>query len=68
MTPLEAERMIKAAGWYLVGQTGSHRHYKHPTRPGKVTIPFHPRPKDLNIKTLKSIKELAGILPPDERR
>ena len=56
MTPYEAEKMLKNDGWYEVGQVGSHRHYKHPTKPGKVTIPFHPKPKDLNIKALNNIK------------
>ncbi|HEV7879730.1 type II toxin-antitoxin system HicA family toxin [Bradyrhizobium sp.] len=28
-------------GWRHIGATGSHRHYKHPTKSGKVTVP-HP--------------------------
>ncbi|NLE73993.1 MAG: addiction module toxin, HicA family [Actinobacteria bacterium] len=24
--------------WYQVSQTGSHRQYKHPTKPGRVTV------------------------------
>jgi predicted RNA binding protein YcfA (HicA-like mRNA interferase family) len=62
MTPYEAEKLLKNDGWYEVGQVGSHRHYKHPIKPGKVTIPFHPKPKDLNIKTLNNIKKQAGII------
>jgi predicted RNA binding protein YcfA (HicA-like mRNA interferase family) len=31
-------RLVEDDGWYLVGQTGSHRQYKHPTKPGRVTI------------------------------
>lgn len=46
-------------GWYEAGQTGSHKHFKHPTKPGKVTVP-HPR-RDLSTKTLKSIERQAGI-------
>lgn len=26
-------------GWIYDGQNGDHRHYKHPSKPGKVTIP-----------------------------
>jgi len=46
-------------GWYEVGQTGSHRHFKHPKKKGKVTVP-HPK-RDLPIKTLKSIERQAGV-------
>lgn len=41
MPPLCAadfERVIEADGWYFVEQEGSHRHFKHPTKSGKVTI------------------------------
>ncbi len=36
---------IVADGWYLVRIRGSHHHFKHPTKPGLVTVP-HPK-KDL---------------------
>lgn len=39
--PKELERIILEDGWVFKMQTGSHRHYTHPTKPGKVTIPFH---------------------------
>jgi predicted RNA binding protein YcfA (HicA-like mRNA interferase family) len=42
-----------------VGQTGSHRHFKHPTKPGKVTIP-HPK-RDLPVKTIRSIEKASGV-------
>ena len=50
---------LKADGWYEAGQTGSHKHFKHPTKSGKVTVP-HPR-RDLTIKTLKSIERQSGV-------
>jgi predicted RNA binding protein YcfA (HicA-like mRNA interferase family) len=46
-------------GWYRVGQTGSHVHFKHETKPGKITVP-HPV-KDLPIGTLKSIEKASGV-------
>ena len=55
----ELEKVITADGWYLKNQKGSHRHYKHPTKPGKVTIPFHRG--DINKRTVKSILKQAGI-------
>lgn len=61
MTPKEAEKIIKQAGWYLVSVEGSHHHYKHRDKSGKVTIPFHKKPKDLSKKTLKSIFLQAGL-------
>ena len=52
-------KLITADGWRLVHQVGSHRQYKHPTKPGKVTVP-HPK-KDLPKETLKSILKQAGL-------
>jgi len=48
-----------AYGWYEVGQTGRHKHFKHPTKPGKVTVP-HPK-RDLPVKTVKSIETQSGV-------
>jgi predicted RNA binding protein YcfA (HicA-like mRNA interferase family) len=52
-------RRLKQDGWYEAGQTGSHKHFKHPTKKGKVTVP-HPK-HDLTTKTLKSIEKQAGV-------
>ncbi len=38
----EIVRLIEADSWRLSGQRGSHRQYKHPTKPGKVTIAGQP--------------------------
>ena len=61
MTPKEMEDKIKADDWYLVKIEGAHHHYKHPTKLGKVTIPFHTKPKDLDKKTVNSILKQAGL-------
>ena len=37
----EIESIILKGGWYQVKQKGSHHQYKHPTKPGKATIPEH---------------------------
>ena len=55
----ELEKIIISDGWYLKNQKGSHRQYIHPTKKGKVTIPFHRG--DLNIRTVRSILKQAGI-------
>ncbi len=59
MTSKDMEKLILANGWVLKNQVGSHRHYIHPAKPGKVTIPFHS--KDLNRKTELSILKQAGL-------
>lgn len=61
MTPKEMEKRINADGWKLDHIKGSHHHYKHPSKPGLVTIPFHDRPKDLSKKTVSSILKQAGL-------
>jgi len=53
-------KMIEADGWYLVTTRGSHRQYKHPTKPGRVTIAGHPG-DDLAPGTLNSILKQAQL-------
>lgn len=53
-------KMIQQDGWYIVRTSGSHHQFKHPSKPGLVTIP-HPK-KDLPAKTVKSILKQAGLL------
>ena len=57
--PRELEAEILADGWIFKNQTGSYRHYVHPTKPGKVTIPFHT--KDIPKGTENSILRQAGL-------
>jgi predicted RNA binding protein YcfA (HicA-like mRNA interferase family) len=45
-------------GWILVHVKGSHHQFKHPFKPGRVTIP-HPK-KDIPIGTLRSIYKQVG--------
>lgn len=52
-------KKIKADGWVEVRQTGSHKHFRHPTKPGTVTVP-HPK-ADLAIGTVKSIEKQSGV-------
>lgn len=55
----EIQKLVTDDGWYFVKQTGSHMQYKHPTKPGKLTIPNHRG--DLDIGTAKSILKQAGL-------
>jgi predicted RNA binding protein YcfA (HicA-like mRNA interferase family) len=52
-------KRLAAAGWEKVAQKGSHVQLKHPSKPGRVTVPRHN--KDLPIGTVKSIEKQAGI-------
>lgn len=38
LTVREVIRLIEADGGYLVATKGSHRQYKHETKPGRVTV------------------------------
>jgi predicted RNA binding protein YcfA (HicA-like mRNA interferase family) len=51
-------RIIMDDGWTKVAQKGSHMQFKHPTKPGKVTLP-HPK-ATLHPKTVASILRQAG--------
>jgi predicted RNA binding protein YcfA (HicA-like mRNA interferase family) len=53
-------KLVKRDGWRIVNQEGSHRQYKHPTKPGKVTIAGHPS-DDVAPGTLNSILKQAGL-------
>ena len=37
----EVDSMLRKDGWYEVRKVGSHHQYKHPTKPGTVTVPEH---------------------------
>jgi predicted RNA binding protein YcfA (HicA-like mRNA interferase family) len=51
--------VLKSDGWAQVAQKGSHVQFKHPNKPGRVTVP-HPK-KDIPIGTLRSIEKQAGL-------
>lgn len=57
----EIIKIIKKDGWYQVAQNGSHRQFKHPTKPGRVTIAPHKLSDTISPKTEKSILNQAGI-------
>ena len=52
--------MLNDDGWYLVATRGSHRQFKHLTKPGRVTVPGKPS-DDLAPGTLNSILKQAGL-------
>ncbi|MDR0250688.1 MAG: type II toxin-antitoxin system HicA family toxin [Burkholderiales bacterium] len=52
-------KKIRADGWELVATCGSHHQFKHPSKPGRITVK-HPT-KDLKPGTLNSILKQAGL-------
>lgn len=54
-------KLIQEDGWRLVAQKGSHRQFKHPTKPGRVTISGHQDSDDVSLDMEKSILRQAGL-------
>ena len=53
-------RLIEVDGWRLVTQRGSHRQYKHPSKPGRVTV-AGAFSDELSPGTLGSVLKQAGL-------
>jgi predicted RNA binding protein YcfA (HicA-like mRNA interferase family) len=53
-------RMLQDDGSYLHSTRGSHRQFKHPTKPGRVTVAGKPS-DDLASGTLNSILKQSGL-------
>ncbi|KRT65728.1 MAG: hypothetical protein XU11_C0020G0006 [Candidatus Dadabacteria bacterium CSP1-2] len=52
--------MLEQDGWNLVRTKGSHRQFKHPKKPGTVTVAGQPN-LDVPPGTLNSILKQAGL-------
>lgn len=53
-------RMLQNDGWYLHSTRGSHRQFKHATKPGRVTVAGKPS-DELASGTLNSILKQSGL-------
>lgn len=58
MKSADVIKRLEPEGWYLDRVSGSHHHFKHPTKPGRVTLK-HPD-QDIPVGTLRSIEKQAG--------
>lgn len=56
---IEIIRMLEADGWYLLTTKGDHRQFRHPDKPGKVTVRGKPS-ETLDQFLLNSIWKQAG--------
>ncbi|MEX0991453.1 MAG: type II toxin-antitoxin system HicA family toxin [Actinomycetota bacterium] len=63
MTFREVVKILEENGWRLERQVGSHRQYRHPSKPGTVTIAGD-LGKDVKRGTLSSIWRQAGLKEP----
>ena len=55
----ELVRVLERDGWRLVAQRGSCRQYRHPTKPGRVTVAGKPS-QEIAPGTLGSILSKPG--------
>ena len=53
-------RMLHEDGWFLVATRGSHRQFKHHSKPGRTTVAGKPS-DDLAPGTINSILKQAGL-------
>lgn len=53
-------RLLHEDGWRLIATRGSHRQYKHPSKPGRVTVSERTG-DDLAPGTLNSILKQSGL-------
>ena len=56
----EVIRLLEGDGWVLVETRGSHRQFKHPTKPGRVTVSGN-LGDDMPKGTFASVKRQAGL-------
>jgi predicted RNA binding protein YcfA (HicA-like mRNA interferase family) len=56
----DAVKLVEEDGWYQVAMRGSHRQYRHASKPGRVTIAGKPS-DDLAPGTWNSILKQAGL-------
>ncbi|MHB1305206.1 MAG: type II toxin-antitoxin system HicA family toxin [Acidiphilium sp.] len=59
MKSVDLIKELQAGGWQLDRARGSHHVFKHPVKPGHVTVP-HPK-KDLGKGLVAAIRKQAGL-------
>ncbi len=53
-------RLLERDGWVRVASRGGHRQYKHPTKPGRVTVSGN-LGEEMPKGTFASVKRQAGL-------
>jgi predicted RNA binding protein YcfA (HicA-like mRNA interferase family) len=59
MNSREVIRRLIDDGWFEVAQSGSHKQFKHTSKPGRVTVVYPKR--DVPEGTLRSIEKQSGL-------
>ena len=59
MNSREVIKALEAEGWFEVAQKGSHKHFRHASKPGRVTV-VHPK-RDYPMATLRSMEKQSGV-------
>ena len=57
----EIIKLLEDDGWYFKRQSGSHRVYRHHTKPGIAVVPDHGINKELKPGTEQPILKQAGL-------
>lgn len=60
LKPHDIIRALEKAGFYVHETHGSHVQLKHPTKPGRITVPYHTR-FDIPKHIVRSIIRQAGL-------
>ena len=60
LTPREIIRALEKAGFYVHETHGSHVQLKHPSKPGRITVPYHQH-FDMPKHIVRNIIRQAGL-------
>jgi len=60
LKPKQIIRALEKDGFYIHETHGSHVQLKHPSKPGKITVPYHTR-FDIPRHIIRSIIKQAGL-------
>lgn len=58
MKASEIITLLKKDGWFEIAQKGSHKQFKHNTKKGRVTVPYHSN-VDLSIAVIKKHRKTS---------
>ena len=62
MTYRDLIKLLETDGWFVDRQAGSHIQYRHPSKPGTVTVPAGGKlSRDVPPGTRNSILKQAGL-------
>ncbi|MDE2612790.1 MAG: type II toxin-antitoxin system HicA family toxin [Burkholderiales bacterium] len=59
MRSADVIKLLEADGWVLRHVAGSHHVFRHPSKPGHVSVP-HPK-KDLGVGLVHKLLRQAGL-------